>query len=71
MFEKARLDTYREAANKPFVIAAMILCTRFPRPFEVLSRIAEQARPRRAMPLASSSPDATRYELLALEAGED
>ncbi len=71
VFEKARLDTYREAANKPFVIAAMILCTRFPRPLEVLSRIAEQARPRRAMPLASSSPEGLRYELLALEAGED
>jgi len=30
VFEKARLDTYREAGYKPFVIAAMILAARFP-----------------------------------------
>jgi knotted carbamoyltransferase YgeW len=71
VFEKARLDTYREAGNKPFVIAATILCTRFERPLEVLSRIAERSRPRRAMPLASGSADGLRYDLLALEAGED
>ncbi len=30
VFETSRLDTYREAAHKPFVIAAMILRARFP-----------------------------------------
>ncbi len=29
VFEKARLDTYREAFHKPFVIAAMMMLTRF------------------------------------------
>jgi len=36
VFEKHRLDTYREASHKPFVIAAMVLLTRFERPAEVL-----------------------------------
>ena len=36
VFEKYRLDTYREAGHKPFVIAAMMLLTRFERPAEVL-----------------------------------
>jgi knotted carbamoyltransferase YgeW len=36
VFERHRLDTYREASHKPFVIAAMILLTRFGRPAEVL-----------------------------------
>ena len=48
VFEHARLDTYREASYKPFVIAAMILYTRFARPTDVLARIAEQMPPRRA-----------------------
>jgi hypothetical protein len=48
VFEHARLDTYREASYKPFVIAAMILYTRFARPTDVLARIAEQMPARRA-----------------------
>ena len=47
VFEKARLDTYREASHKPFVIAAMILATRFPDPAGELSRLLERGRPRR------------------------
>jgi knotted carbamoyltransferase YgeW len=46
VFERARLDTYREAAHKPFVIAAMILATRVKAPAEALLRAAERATPR-------------------------
>lgn len=38
VFERARFDTYREASHKPFIIAAMILGTRFEHPSEVLAR---------------------------------
>jgi hypothetical protein len=47
VFERYRLDTYREAGHKPFVIAAMILATRFAKPADVLGRCLESARPRR------------------------
>ncbi len=47
VFERARLDTYREASCKPFVIAAMILLTRFPDPGALLSRIVDRHQPRR------------------------
>jgi len=47
VFEKARLDTYREASHKPFIIAALILLTRFADPTEVVNRLAKEARPRR------------------------
>jgi knotted carbamoyltransferase YgeW len=36
VFESARLDTYREAAQKPFIIAAMILLTRVKNPAAAL-----------------------------------
>ncbi|HEX7018630.1 MAG TPA: knotted carbamoyltransferase YgeW [Gemmatimonadaceae bacterium] len=36
VFERARFDTYREASYKPFVIAAMILGTRFQDPAAAL-----------------------------------
>lgn len=48
VFERARLDTYREAGHKPFVIAAMVLATRFPDPASVLRGCVERARKRRA-----------------------
>jgi knotted carbamoyltransferase YgeW len=48
VFERARLDTYREASHKPFIIAALILLTRFADPTEVVNRLARTARPRRA-----------------------
>jgi knotted carbamoyltransferase YgeW len=38
VFARARFDTYREAGYKPFVIAAMILATRFENPASVLDR---------------------------------
>jgi knotted carbamoyltransferase YgeW len=47
VFERARLDTYRQAGHKPFIIAAMILATRFREPASALERCLEAARPRR------------------------
>ena len=48
VFDRYRLTTYREASHKPFVIAAMILLTRFERPGDLLLSLARGARPRRA-----------------------
>jgi knotted carbamoyltransferase YgeW len=47
VFEKYRLRTYQEASHKPFVIAAMILMTRFEKPGQVLRDIAKRNAPRR------------------------
>ncbi|RMF81051.1 MAG: knotted carbamoyltransferase YgeW [Planctomycetota bacterium] len=47
VFERYRLATYREAGYKPFVIAAMMLLTRFDRPSEVLERCLRSGRMRR------------------------
>jgi len=47
VFERCRLDTYRQAGHKPFVIAAMILATRFREPAEALRLCLDAARPRR------------------------
>lgn len=47
VFERARLDTYREAGHKPFVIAAMILGTRLADPAGVLQGLLERPVPRR------------------------
>jgi len=47
VFERARLDTYREASHKPFVIAAMILATRIAEPAAALAGAVERSRPRR------------------------
>jgi ornithine carbamoyltransferase len=47
VFERARLDTYREASHKPFVIAAMILNTRFPGAAATLMHRVDDARARR------------------------
>ena len=48
IFERYRLQTYREAGHKPFVVAAMILLTRFADPAGVLRGCLERATPRRA-----------------------
>lgn len=48
VFERARLHTYREASWKPYVIAMMILATRFPRPSEMLTEILERGMGRTA-----------------------
>ncbi len=47
VFESARLGTYREASHKPFVIAAILLLTRFADPAAELAGLVERARPRR------------------------
>jgi len=47
VFAKARLDTYREAAYKPFVIAAMLLATRLQDPGAAIARMAAKKAPRR------------------------
>lgn len=41
VFEKYRIETYREAGNKPFIIGAMILLSRFPEPATVLERLGK------------------------------
>lgn len=47
VFEQARLGTYREASHKPFIIAAMVLGTRFEDPDAVLGRFRSERRPKR------------------------
>lgn len=47
VFEAARLDTYREASHKPYVVAAMILATRFADPAAALRDVLARATPRR------------------------
>ncbi len=46
VFERYRLETYREAAWKPFVIAALIFLTRVPDPQAALRRLVENGAPR-------------------------
>ena len=46
VFERYRLETYREAAWKPFVIAALIFLTRVPDPPAALRRLVESGTPR-------------------------
>jgi knotted carbamoyltransferase YgeW len=47
VFERYRLQTYSEAGHKPFIIAAMILATRFADPAGVLRHCLERNQPRR------------------------
>jgi knotted carbamoyltransferase YgeW len=47
VFDKARLGTYREASHKPFIVAALILLTRFAEPEELLTRWARAQSPRK------------------------
>jgi len=49
VFERYRLATYREAGHKPFVIAAMILMTRFEKPGHVLKQLLDRNAPRRGV----------------------
>jgi len=46
VFEKYRLRTYHEASYKPFVIAAMILLTRFERVDHVIGHLLEKDKSR-------------------------
>ncbi len=47
VFERYRYDAYREASYKPFVIAAMVLATRFRDPAAVLDRCVQVSPSRR------------------------
>jgi len=46
VFDRYRLATYREAGHKPFVIAAMMMVTRFKEPAAVLKKLLDRKRPR-------------------------
>ena len=48
VFDRYRNATYAEAGHKPFIIAAMMLVTRFESPAAVLEGLAKRAEPRRA-----------------------
>jgi knotted carbamoyltransferase YgeW len=47
VFERYRLPTYHEASHKPYVIAAMMLLTRFESVADVLKGVLDRATPRR------------------------
>jgi knotted carbamoyltransferase YgeW len=49
VFDRYRKDTYRQAGHKPFVIAAMMLLTRFPDPARILAELARGRPARRAV----------------------
>jgi knotted carbamoyltransferase YgeW len=44
VFEKYRLDTYREAGFKPYIIAAMIVANRFSDPASILREIEKKGK---------------------------
>ena len=48
VFERFRLDTYRQAGYKPYVIAAMMLLSKAKDPSALLSGILKQRAPRLA-----------------------
>lgn len=48
VFDRFREPLYRQAAEKPYVIAAMILCSRFADPAAVLRTLARREAPRTA-----------------------
>ncbi|MGD9638810.1 MAG: knotted carbamoyltransferase YgeW [Alphaproteobacteria bacterium] len=48
VFDRYRIETYKEAGWKPYIISAMILCRKFKNPAEVLENIKKQA-PKRVM----------------------
>ena len=46
VFDRYRVETYKEAGYKPYIIAAMMLTTRFPNVPEMLAAQIEKARKR-------------------------
>lgn len=46
VFERFRLATYRQAGNKPYIIAAMILLSKIEKPAETLQRLLEHGAKR-------------------------
>jgi len=49
VFDEHRRSLYREAGYKPYIIAAMILGAKFPRPAEILEKLLSVRRPRVAL----------------------
>ena len=47
VFDRYRNPTYAEASHKPYIIAAMMMMTRFEKPAEVFQKLLTTARPRR------------------------
>jgi len=47
VFERYRTATYHEAEHKPYVMAAMILLSRFENPARVLAEVLQRGAPRR------------------------
>jgi knotted carbamoyltransferase YgeW len=47
VFDRFRTATYHEAEHKPYVMAAMILLSRFENPARALSQVLERGAPRR------------------------
>jgi knotted carbamoyltransferase YgeW len=47
VFERARIETYRQAGHKPFIIAALILATRLHHPAAALRRLLDAGDRRR------------------------
>jgi len=46
VFEKYRLDTYREAGFKPYIIAAMMVANRFDDPLSILREVEKKSKKR-------------------------
>jgi knotted carbamoyltransferase YgeW len=57
VFSRYRLDTYREAGHKPFIIAAMILLSRFRDTAGILVALQRRAAPRVAVIVAPEERD--------------
>lgn len=47
VFERYRVDTYKEAGHKPYIIAAMMLQSRIENPAAILKKLVETALPRK------------------------
>jgi N-acetylornithine carbamoyltransferase len=46
VFEKYRIETYKEAGYKPYIIASMILNNRFKNPEKILAYLKKRNFPR-------------------------
>lgn len=46
VFERYRVETYKEAGFKPYIIASMIMLSRFKNPAQILGAIQKRNRPR-------------------------
>lgn len=46
VFERYRIETYKEAGYKPYIIAAMILTNKFKNPHKILNKLYEKGRKR-------------------------